>query len=379
MRNGRVNRLIGETGKIVMSVNRIKTIIETFLGSDMPGEVQQRFAEWLRDPASRDEKERALENYWNGLRAEEPGGRERKLERLHEAMRRGERFRVRRIWRNVAAAAAVVLLAAGTNYVVVKDYLRTKIETNIVTSAHDKGEYVLPDGTHIWLNAGSVLRYYGDLTGRRRVVELDGEGFFKVRHDADRPFILQMEDMNIEVLGTEFDVINYAEFATTEAILCNGSIRPFAGPRDAETRRQAGVRQEGGARLALAGLDAQLLAVDGRLVVVRRHLAGRHSHQPRTLVRRRDRRSRGVDPAGAHVVQADPQRKYRGDSESHVARRGDGLRLRRAAHNDHSQTTEKFLKITRLCKKDPDFPAFTSGTQNPFRPFRPLPKLQTHA
>ena len=149
------------------------------------------------------------DSYWNGLRAEEPGGRERKLERLHEAMRRGERFRVRRIWRNVAAAAAVVLLAAGTNYVVVKDYLRTKIETNIVTSAHDKGEYVLPDGTHIWLNAGSVLRYYGDLTGRRRVVELDGEGFFKVRHDADRPFILQMEDMNIEVLGTEFDVINY--------------------------------------------------------------------------------------------------------------------------------------------------------------------------
>ena len=36
-------------------------------------------------------------------------------------------------------------------------------------------------------------------------------------------------------------------------------------------------------------------------------------------------------------------------------------------------------RITRLCKKDPDFPAFTSGTQNPFRPFRPLPKLQTHA
>ena len=88
-----------------------------------------------------------------------------------------------------------MLLAAGTNYVVVKDYLRTKIETNIVTPAHDKGEYVLPDGTHIWLNAGSVLRYYGDLTGRRRVVELDGEGFFKVRHDADRPFILQMEKM----------------------------------------------------------------------------------------------------------------------------------------------------------------------------------------
>ena len=101
---------------------------------------------------------------------------------------------------------------------------------------------LLPDGTHIWLNAGSVLRDYGDLTGRRRVVELDGEGFFKVRHDADRPFILQMEDMNIEVLGTEFDVINYAEFATTEAILCNGSIRAYGGRLPAPVTLKPGDR-----------------------------------------------------------------------------------------------------------------------------------------
>ena len=231
-----------KTGKIVMSVNRIKNIIETFLGNDMPREVQQRFADWLRDPALRDAKERELEAYWNGLRAEERPGRERKLERLHEAMRRGERFRIRRVWRSVAAAAAAVLLVAGTNYFVVKDYLRTKIETNIVTSAHDKGEYVLPDGTHIWLNAGSVLRYYGDLKGRRRVVELDGEGFFKVRHDENRPFILRMDDMNIEVLGTEFDVINYEEFATTEAILCSGSIRAYGGRLPAPVTLKPGDR-----------------------------------------------------------------------------------------------------------------------------------------
>lgn len=242
MRNVRLNRLIYETGKIIMSVNRIKTIIETFLGNDMPREVQQRFAGWLRDPASRDEKERELEAYWNGLDAEERPGRERKLERLHEAMRRDERFRIRRVWRNVAAVAAVLLFVAGTNYIVMKDYLRTKVQTNIVTSAHDKGEYILPDGTQIWLNAGSVLRYYGDLKGRRRVVELSGEGFFKVRHDENRPFILQMNDMNIEVLGTEFDVINYEEFATTEAILCSGSIRAYGGRLPAPVTLKPGDR-----------------------------------------------------------------------------------------------------------------------------------------
>ncbi|MFQ8713718.1 MAG: FecR family protein [Alistipes onderdonkii] len=104
-----------------------------------------------------------------------------------------------------------------------------QVQTNIVTSAHDKGEYVLPDGTRIWLNAGSVLRYYGDLSGRKRVVELTGEAFFKVRRDEKRPFILKADDMNIEVLGTEFDFINYAEFSTTEVILCSGSVRAFGG------------------------------------------------------------------------------------------------------------------------------------------------------
>ena len=51
-----------------------------------------------------------------------------------------------------------------------------------------------------------------------------------------------MEDMNIEVLGTEFDVINYAEFATTEAILCNGSIRAYGGRLPAPVTLKPGDR-----------------------------------------------------------------------------------------------------------------------------------------
>lgn len=212
-----------------MRKNYIKEIIETFLGNEMPQEVQQAFGDWLRDPEARTEKEQTLETYWERLEAAERPGRDRKLARLHEAIPREESFRRRSLWRKVAAAAAVVLLAVGVNYFAAQGYLRSRVQTNIVTSAHDKGEYVLPDGTRIWLNAGSVLRYYGDLSGRKRVVELTGEAFFKVRHDEKRPFILKADDMNIEVLGTEFDFINYAEFSTTEVILCSGSVRAFGG------------------------------------------------------------------------------------------------------------------------------------------------------
>ena len=212
-----------------MRKNYIKEIIETFLGNEMPQEVQQAFGDWLRDPEARTEKEQTLETYWERFEAAERPGRDRKLARLHEAIRREESFRRRSLWRKVAAAAAVVLLAVGVNYFAAQGYLRSRVQTNIVTSAHDKGEYVLPDGTRIWLNAGSVLRYYGDLSGRKRVVELTGEAFFKVRRDEKRPFILKADDMNIEVLGTEFDFINYAEFSTTEVILCSGSVRAFGG------------------------------------------------------------------------------------------------------------------------------------------------------
>ena len=212
-----------------MRKNYIKEIIETFLGNEMPQEVQQAFGDWLRDPEARTEKEQTLETYWERREAAARPGRDRKLARLHEAIRREESFRRRSLWRKVAAAAAVVLLAVGVNYFAAQGYLRSRVQTNIVTSAHDKGEYVLPDGTRIWLNAGSVLRYYGDLSGRKRVVELTGEAFFKVRRDEKRPFILKADDMNIEVLGTEFDFINYAEFSTTEVILCSGSVRAFGG------------------------------------------------------------------------------------------------------------------------------------------------------
>lgn len=146
-----------------------------------------------------------------------------------------------KIWQNRSTMAGVTAFGSYL-FRMARNAVYDRFDSRTVRTNFARQTNLLPDGTHIWLNAGSVLRDYGDLTGRRRVVELDGEGFFKVRHDADRPFILQMEDMNIEVLGTEFDVINYAEFATTEAILCNGSIRAYGGRLPAPVTLKPGDR-----------------------------------------------------------------------------------------------------------------------------------------
>ena len=80
----------------------------------------------------------------------------------------------------------------------------------------------LSDGTEVWLNAESCLRFPEQFGDTRKVV-LTGEAFFKVAHDASHPFIVQTDKMNVKVLGTEFDFRNYEAEAPCVSLL-QGSV-----------------------------------------------------------------------------------------------------------------------------------------------------------
>jgi transmembrane sensor len=94
------------------------------------------------------------------------------------------------------------------------------------------GQYklVLADGTKIWLNAGSKLEFPTKFTiGSQRLVKLDGEAFFDVAHIAGSPFIVQTASQRVEVLGTQFDVMTYADEPSGEATtLLSGKVRVAA-------------------------------------------------------------------------------------------------------------------------------------------------------
>lgn len=92
------------------------------------------------------------------------------------------------------------------------------------TKAGERKPLQLPDGSKVTLNAGSSLKVIGGFNTVTREMELQGEAFFEVAHDANRPFIIHTSIMDIKVLGTVFNVQVYADDKTAETVLLKGSV-----------------------------------------------------------------------------------------------------------------------------------------------------------
>jgi transmembrane sensor len=92
------------------------------------------------------------------------------------------------------------------------------------------GQYqvVLPDGTKVWLNAASSLRYPSQFTSKERSVEITGEAYFDVTHDKKRPFRVSSKGQQIEVLGTHFNIMAYENEGLIKTTLLKGSVRVIA-------------------------------------------------------------------------------------------------------------------------------------------------------
>lgn len=89
------------------------------------------------------------------------------------------------------------------------------------------GQYqlILPDGSKVWLNAGSSLRYPTFFAGPERSVELAGEAYFEVAPNKKMPFLVKSENQTVRVLGTHFNVNAYADEPSVKTTLLEGSVQ----------------------------------------------------------------------------------------------------------------------------------------------------------
>ncbi|MBO9565594.1 MAG: FecR domain-containing protein [Niastella sp.] len=107
----------------------------------------------------------------------------------------------------------------------------TVLYNKISTPKGGQYEVILPDGSHVWLNAASSLRFATTFTGNERNVELTGEAYFEVAKDATKPFKVHFttstegKDGVVEVLGTHFNINAYDDEVNTRTTLLEGSVR----------------------------------------------------------------------------------------------------------------------------------------------------------
>lgn len=141
--------------------------------------------------------------------------------------------RQRKTWKTVAAAASLLLAcsliwyftrSSTTELTQGKPLTQPEASSEIVTRNGSRTRITLPDGSIVWLNAGSKLNYDKQFGTKLREVTLTGEAYFDVKKDPDLPFVIHTNRIDVRVLGTQFNVRSYPGDKTTEAALVEGSI-----------------------------------------------------------------------------------------------------------------------------------------------------------
>jgi len=98
------------------------------------------------------------------------------------------------------------------------------LNSEVSTKNGSRSKIMLPDGTQVWLNAGSKLTYGKEFGNSLREVTLTGEAYFDVVKDSAKPFLIHARNVDIRVLGTAFNVKSYPDDKTTETSLIRGSV-----------------------------------------------------------------------------------------------------------------------------------------------------------
>jgi ferric-dicitrate binding protein FerR (iron transport regulator) len=133
----------------------------------------------------------------------------------------------------LASQPGMKISKAGSGVVIYEFIKSTKSETENTLSAINTvttprgGQYqvLLEDGTHVWLNAASSIRFPQAFHGPQRLVELSGEAYFEVAKDKTHPFIVQANGAKVQVFGTHFNINAYPDNNSVTTTLLEGSVQ----------------------------------------------------------------------------------------------------------------------------------------------------------
>jgi len=140
-----------------------------------------------------------------------------------ERHQRTNQFNLRHILKY--AAIIMLILSIPFSFYIGTRNVKPDISTTTISCAFgDKSIILLPDSSRVWLNSGSKLTFNSDFKSGVRNVNLEGEAFFSVSKDKNHPFRVRTSDIDIEVLGTKFNVKAYPDENAVSTTLVEGSL-----------------------------------------------------------------------------------------------------------------------------------------------------------
>jgi ferric-dicitrate binding protein FerR (iron transport regulator) len=131
-------------------------------------------------------------------------------------------------WTKVAAIFVLAFVLGGIgHYFLSQNPAPTELPLQVeyVAPLGSRSFIKMPDGSKIWLNAGTTLKYKNNFGIDKREISLSGEAFFEIEKNPRLPFIVQTSELNITALGTKFNVKAYDEEKTIETTLIEGSVK----------------------------------------------------------------------------------------------------------------------------------------------------------
>lgn len=208
--------------------------------------IEDTLMEWLCENPERNEAYTEYLDIWNAVairRKSEDYNRNIAWDTIKKQIRVKEEERLKKrnraiIYLSIAASIAS-LIAIGTNRSLDRSVNRKNITYQEMHVPYgSRSEITLPDGTQVWLNAGTSIRYSNAYNLDNREVWMEGECYFKVTPGMDMPFVVDAPGLRVVALGTEFNIKAYPEEKSVETTLVQGRIEVLTSAREKENKKR---------------------------------------------------------------------------------------------------------------------------------------------
>nr|WP_321408488.1 FecR domain-containing protein [uncultured Carboxylicivirga sp.] len=130
---------------------------------------------------------------------------------------------VPRVWDKVAVVL-LILLSGTLISILVNEYNQDFNYNEIVAPLGQMSQLNLSDGSKVWLNSGTTIKYPGQFNQSTRDVFIDGEAYFEVARNENKPFIVNADNFSVKVLGTSFNVMAYSDEKDANVTLVEGKV-----------------------------------------------------------------------------------------------------------------------------------------------------------